>query len=111
MSLVGRWRIVDMELWDRDAVDLVAPAFIEFQPDATGSFGFVAVQAGLDWRMAPREGRAGVEFSWEGFDEGDPASGRGWATLEPDSGLRGHLYFHLGDHSGFHARRLEGRLL
>jgi hypothetical protein len=111
MSLVGRWRIVDMELWDRDAVDLVAPAFIEFQPDATGSFGFVAVQAGLDWRMAPREGRAGVEFSWEGFDEGDPVSGRGWATLEPDSELHGHLYFHLGDHSGFHARRLEGRLL
>jgi hypothetical protein len=109
MSVVGRWRIVDMELWDQDAVDLVAPGFIEFQPDATGSFGFVAVQGGLDWREAPREGRAGAEFSWEGFDEGDPASGRGWATLEPDGGLRGHLYFHLGDDSGFHATRVTGR--
>jgi hypothetical protein len=110
MSVVGRWRIADMELWDQDAVDLVAPGFIEFQPDATGSFGFIAVQGGMDWREAPREGRPGAEFSWEGFDEGDPASGRGWATLEPDGGLHGHLYFHLGDHSGFHATRVTGRL-
>ncbi len=110
MSVVGRWRIVHMELWDQDAVDLVAPGFIEFQPDATGSFGFIAVQGGLDWREAPREGRPAAEFSWEGFDEGDPASGRGWATLEPDGSLRGHLFFHLGDHSGFHATRLKGRL-
>ena len=30
MSLTGRWRIVAMELWDTDAIDLVAPGFIEF---------------------------------------------------------------------------------
>lgn len=103
MSVVGRWRIVDMELWDQDAVDLVAPGFIEFEPESMGSFGFIAVQGSMDWRKAPREGRPGVEFSWEGFDEGDPASGRGWATLEPDGSLSGRLYFHLGDDSGFHA--------
>ncbi len=107
MNIVGRWRIVDMELWDQDAVDLVAPGFIEFQPDATGSFGFIAVRAA--WTgAAPREERPGVEFSWEGFDEDDPVSGRGWATLEPDGCLRGHLYFHLGDDSGFHATRVQG---
>jgi hypothetical protein len=109
MSIVGRWRIVDMELWDQDAVDLLAPGFIEFQPDGTGSFGFIAVQGDVDWREASREGRAGVEFSWEGVDEGDPASGRGWATLERDRGLRGRLYFHLGDDSGFHATRVTRR--
>jgi hypothetical protein len=111
MSVVGRWRIVGMDLWDQDAVDLVAPGFIEFQPDATGSFGFIAVQAGLDWREAHREGRLGAEFSWDGFDEGDPASGRGWATLEPDGRLHGHLYFHLGDDSDFHATRVRERML
>jgi len=110
VSVVGWWRIVDMELWDQDAVDLVAPGFIEFQPDATGSFGFIAVHSGLHWREAPREGRPGVEFSWQGFDEGDPASGRGWATVEPDGCLRGHLFFHLGDDSGFRATPVKGRL-
>lgn len=107
MSVVGRWRIVDMELWDQDAVDLVAPGFIEFEPESTGSFGFIAVQAGMDWRQAPRGGRPGVEFTWEGFDDSDPVSGRGWATLEPDGSLRGHLYFHLGDDSGFHAASVK----
>ena len=33
MSLKGRWRIVEMELWDEDAIDLVGPAFIELRDD------------------------------------------------------------------------------
>lgn len=33
MNLVGRWRIETMELWDRDAIDLVEPGFIEFGGD------------------------------------------------------------------------------
>jgi hypothetical protein len=47
MGLTGRWRIVAMELWDTDAIDLVAPGFIEFDSDRTGRFGFIAVQ-GVD---------------------------------------------------------------
>jgi hypothetical protein len=113
MSVVGRWRIVDMERWDQDAVDLVAPGFIEFEPNTTGSFGLIAVQESVDWRQAPRDGRPGVEFSWAAFDEGDPDSGRGWAMLDDDGCLRGHLYFHyfhVGDDSGFQATRVEARL-
>jgi hypothetical protein len=54
---------------------------------------------------------AGVEFSWEGNDESDPASGRGWAVLEEDGSLSGRIFFHLGDDSGFTAVReaTEGR--
>ena len=36
-----------------------------------------------------------------------PASGRGWATLNPDGTLVGHIYFHLGDDSGFRAERFN----
>jgi len=32
--------------------------------------------------------------------------GRGWAVLADDGSLRGHLYFHLGDDSGFRAVRV-----
>lgn len=62
MSVVGRWRIVDMGLWEQDAVDLVAPGFIVFEAGSRGGFGFLAVQGRLDWRQAPRDGRPGVEF-------------------------------------------------
>ena len=105
MSFAGRWRIVGMDLWDQEDVDLVAPGFIEFGADQTGSFGFIAVRGGIDWREAPRDGYPGLEFSWEGYDECDPTTGRGWAVLEDDGSLRGHIYFHLGDDSGFHAVR------
>jgi hypothetical protein len=105
MSVVGRWRIVETELWDPDALDLVAPAFIELEEDGLGSFGFIAVQGELDCREVIRDGRPGVEFSWEGNDECDPASGRGWAVLEGDDSLRGRIFFHLGDDSSFRAVR------
>jgi hypothetical protein len=102
--MTGRWWIVEMDLWDREALDLVAPAFIEFRSDHTGSFGFIAVTGWMDCRNA-RSGRNGVEFSWEGTDEGDQVSGRGWAAIQDDGSLRGRIYFHLGDDSGFHAKR------
>lgn len=105
--LVGRWRIVEMSGWDRDAIDLVEPGFIEFAGDGAGQFGFIAVRGWLDCRAAEREGRAGVEFSWEGVDEGDQVSGRGWATVVNDS-IEGHLFFHLGDDSSFRAEPFTG---
>lgn len=38
-----------------------------------------------------------------------PPVGRGWEVLEGDGSLRGHIYFHLGDDSGFRAVRLDPR--
>ena len=105
MSLVGRWRIAEMDLWDLEDIDLIEPAFIEFGQDRTGHFQFIAVQGSMDCRPGPTRERPSVEFTWEGDDEGDRASGRGWATLEPDGSLRGHIYFHLGDDSVFRAVR------
>ena len=33
MRIAGRWQITEAELWDCDALDFVAPAFIEFVED------------------------------------------------------------------------------
>jgi hypothetical protein len=110
MDLVGRWRILEMDLWDRDALDLVGPGFIEFSSNRAGSFGFIAVNGWLDCREAEIEGRPGVDFTWEGTDEGDQVSGRGWATLQDDGSLHGQIYFHLGDDSGFRAVPVETRV-
>jgi hypothetical protein len=106
-TFTGRWRIVSMELWDSDAIDLVEPGFIEFRRDGTGRLGFIAVTGWLDCREDIRDGRARVEFTWEGSDEGDQVSGRGWAALADDGTLDGRIFFHLGDDSSFHAVRIE----
>jgi hypothetical protein len=104
-ELVGRWRITAMNGFDRDDIDLIEPAHIEFTEDGTGRFGFVAVLGWLDCRPARRDGRIGVEFSWEGDDDGDRASGRGWAFAVDGGTIEGHVFLHLGDDSSFRAER------
>ena len=42
MNVTGRWRIVEMDLWDLAAIELQGPAFIEFRSDQTGQFWFIA---------------------------------------------------------------------
>ena len=92
-------------MWDRYAIDLVEPGFIEFTRDRTGSFGFIAVRGWMDCRTVERDGRAVVEFSWAGEDDGDQVSGRGWAALADDETLDGRVFFHMGDDSAFRAER------
>jgi hypothetical protein len=107
-SIIGRWRITEMDNWDQEAVDLVQPGFIEFDDDGLGSLGFIVVTGELDWRDAERDEGPRVEFSWQGSDEGDDVSGRGWAAPNADGTLQGHIYFHLGDDSAFRAERFSG---
>jgi hypothetical protein len=42
-SYLGRWRIIEMEQWDQDFIDLVVPGYIAFREDHTGEFQFGAV--------------------------------------------------------------------
>jgi hypothetical protein len=106
-ELVGRWQIEEMELWDRDAIDLVEPGFIDMGSDGTGKVSFIAVVGGIDSRFARVDGVSAAEFSWEGDDEGSPVSGRGSATMSADGRLQGRIFFHLGDDSWFTARRFD----
>lgn len=90
--MTGCWQIVEMDLWDRDAIDLLGPGFVEIAADGAGRFRFIAVEGDIDGRHAERDGRPAVEFSWVGRDDGDDASGRGWAVVETDGSLVGHIY-------------------
>lgn len=100
----GRWRIVEMEMWDLEDLDLVTPAHITLERDGLGRLEFIAISADVDYRTAERDGKAAVEFSWEGEEEFERCSGRGWAFLESNE-LRGVLYIHRGDESAFVAQR------
>lgn len=106
-DLIGRWRIEEMELWDRDAIDLVAPGFIDIGNDGVGEISFISVVGSIDCRFAQVHGSDAADFSWEGDDEGSPVSGRGSASLSVDGQLRGRIFFHLGDDSWFAARRFQ----
>ena len=62
------------------------------------------VRCDIDWRETERDGHPAVEFSFEGVDEVEPCSGRGWATIEKGE-MDGMIYFYQGDESGFKAQR------
>ena len=109
-ALHGEWRITATEVWDRDALDLVQPAFIRFEDDRLGAFGMIALEAGIDCRFAELDGKPTVEFSFAGDDDGQPCCGRGWAMLERDGKLRGRLFLHRGDDSSFVAERAIKRV-
>ena len=102
---LGAWRITAMEQWDREYVDMVVPASISFAAHGSGEFQFGTVHGWLDCRFEERGGVPRVEFSWEGDSEGDPVCGRGWAEADTGGTLKGRLFFHHGDESGFTARR------
>ena len=100
----GEWRIVETELWDREALDLVAPAMLTLGPKGLGHASFIAVDLDLDYRVVTRGGLPGIEFTFYGLDEGDEVMGRGYAVLQ-DRKLQGRLFFHQGDDSSFAAKR------
>ncbi len=76
--------------------------------DGSGEMSFIALEAGLDYRVGQRDGQPAIEFSFDGSDEGDCISGRGWAVLESDA-LHGRVFIHHGDESSFVARRAAVR--
>lgn len=104
-AFAGRWRIVEMDNWDNDVLDLVEEAHLRFDGSTDGENGFAALKALLDVRYGARDGSACAELSWEGQDENDPACGRGWAATGTAGCLIGHFYIHNGDDSGFVCER------
>lgn len=99
----GHWLIVSMDQWDEDYLNEESEAAIEFEAHNTGQFHFGYVHGEIDYRLTTRDGKPAVEFTWDGHDEMDPSQGRGWAVLEGEE-LRGEIFFHQGDDSGFIAR-------
>ena len=100
----GDWRIVEMEQWDKDYIDLIVPGYFTVEKDGTGSFHFGTVEAEIDSRVESLGSLERLEFTFEGEAESDPVSGRGWAIVDADT-MTGHLYFHMADESAFTAKR------
>ena len=91
--LVGRWRIVEADLWDRDYLDLVVPATMTIGADGHGEIAYGAMQASLELEYS----RSMVFFTWAGFDEMDQVSGTGSAELNDDGTIEVAFAYRLGD--------------
>lgn len=73
-TVVGTWRLIEMEQWDQEFIDMLEPGFISFEKRGHGEMRFGAIHLDLDWELDD-DGRA--TFTFVGFDEGDEVSGRG----------------------------------
>lgn len=101
---LGKWRITEMELWDREYIDLMGPGRLTIKADGDGELRFGAIEALIDCKVEAVGGVERLDFSFEGDDEGDPVCGRGWAEVKGKT-MSGRIYLHMGDDSGFTAAR------
>ncbi len=100
-QLIGRWRIVGADLWDRAYLDLDGPATITIGADNHGEIAFGAMQATLDLGYGPSM----VFFTWIGSDEMDEVNGDGHAELVDDGTIEITFAYHDGDEAILNAKR------
>jgi hypothetical protein len=95
--IAGKWRIVETASWDKQHLDLCGPAFIEIDAQGRGEMAFGALEAALECGFTA----GGIDFEWNGADEGDQVCGDGWADLRDDGCLEGEIAYHNGDETTF----------
>jgi hypothetical protein len=100
--LLGRWRIIEADLWDRDHLDLVEPASMTIRSDGHGEIAFGAMRASIDLEYS----QSTIFFTWIGFEEMDEVSGSGSAELLDDGTLEIEFAYHLGDEAVLKAKRV-----
>ena len=106
-KIIGKWRITEMSTWDKEYFDMEVPAYIKIEKNFTGDFQFGLVSGQLDGRIVKRQDGKYLEFTFDGNDECDPASGSGWMKLKDDNYAEGEIKFHLGDDSTFQLRKMK----
>ena len=88
-SFHGSWRIIQMDEWDEENLDLVETAHITIDKRGQGEFVFGTVKGWPDCRFTEREGLPFVEFSWEGLSEEDSMCGRDGQAFNPTGVSKG----------------------
>jgi hypothetical protein len=100
-EVIGRWRIVAADLWDRDYLDLAGSAYFQIGAEGWAEFAFGTLDATTELEY----GRRIIFFRWSGFDEGDQIAGDGSAKLQDDGSLEIELSFDDGDDATLTAHR------
>lgn len=106
-NFTGKWRITSMSGWDKEYCDMEVPAYVKIEKNLMGDFQFGLVSGQIDGRIVKRQNQEYFEFTWDGNDECDPASGSGWMMLKDKENADGEIKLHLGDDSTFQAKRMR----
>ncbi|MEI6707003.1 MAG: hypothetical protein WCK96_07695 [Methylococcales bacterium] len=106
MNYSGNWHITEMELWDSDYLNMEVEAFIRIDADGNGEFQFGLVSGQINGELVTNQTDKRFEFTWEGNDECDDASGSGWFKLKNKDLIEGRIKFHDGDSSNLVAKRI-----
>lgn len=105
MNFAGTWHITEMETWGEDYFNMEVQAYFKITEKGTGDFQFGLVTGYMDGEIVKEKSGEKLEFTWEGGDENDEASGSGWLKLKDETTLEGKIKFHGGDSSLFMAKR------
>lgn len=92
MSVLGRWRITEMDLWDQGAIDLLGPVFIESGKKRPGHFSihrWTVPTRGTAGRTRSLPGIAMTRATWP------------WAKIRIGGSLNGRIFTHQGENLGF----------
>lgn len=106
-TLTGKWHIIEMENWDADYFNMDGQAYVEVdEKRGLGTFQFGLVFGQMDGDVEYIQGKDRFSFTWDGNDEMDPVSGRGWLQLVKSDEIEGYIKIHQSDSSMFQAVRV-----
>jgi len=100
-KLVGRWRIVEADIWDRGHLDPCGRATITIKADDHGEIAFGALEAALDIEYDS----SSIGFTWNGSDEMDQVEGDGSGELLDDGSIEIEFAYRNGDKAVLKAKR------
>jgi hypothetical protein len=106
-KFIGKWRITSMSEWDKEYCDMEVQAYLNIEKNLMGDFQFGLVSGQIDGRIVKRPDGDCFDFTWDGNDECDPASGNGWMKLKDKNNAEGEIKLHLRDDSTFQAKRMK----
>ena len=109
MQYSGKWRITEMAQWDSDYLDMEVEAYIEIDQTGSGEFQFGLVSGEIDGEVVKDGKDQRFEFTSDGNDENDPASGSGWLKLNDKNSLDGRVKFHQRDSYSLVAKRISSK--
>jgi hypothetical protein len=105
-TLAGKWQITKMSDFAQKDVDMETKAFMVVQTGGSGSFQFILVEGEACGEFSQTHEGSLFDFTWQGNDECDEASGDGWIRSIDGKSAEGSIWFHCGDTHRFQAKKI-----
>lgn len=106
-GFIGAWRIMKMSGWDEDYCNMEVQAYIRIENFGNGDFQFGLVRGEVSGDFRKTVDGTIFDFTWDGSDECDEASGDGWMKIKEGGTAEGEIRIHNSDSSSFWAKKVS----